>query len=194
MEKSVKQTVWKEAATGGLFLGVILAFVQFLSYWMRSAQGMTWLPGLLNFIAIVALIYLYGKKVSALYGAEGFSYGQSMGFVIRMMLFAGVLSGVAQYVLQNFVAPEYYAEQVELALLNAGFSETMTDEMMNNMGMLKNPFLMIFSGMLSMLIYGGLVGLIVSVFIKRPADPFGGDPAGENGGSEPCNTSVHDSF
>ena len=37
----------------------------------------------------------------------------------------------------------------------------------------------VFSGIFSMLIYGGLLGLLISIFVRRPADPFGGGTSAE---------------
>lgn len=172
MEKNLKQIAWKEAATGGLYLGLIFIVTQFLGYALRSSQSSAWLPGLLNFAALLTIPYIYAHRMAVARGAAGFTYGQSMGFILRMMLFAGILSGIGQFVLQNYIDPRFYLEQFELALQKQGFSETFTEQVMSNMWILKNPIMMIFSGMLGMLIYGGVIGLFVSAFVRRPADPF----------------------
>ena len=43
----------------------------------------------------------------------------------------------------------------------------------------RNPLFAVFSGIFSMLIYGGLLGLLISIFVRRPADPFGGGTSAE---------------
>ena len=43
------------------------------------------------------------------------------------------------------------------------------------MSMMKNPIVVVLGGIFGMVIYGGLIGLIVSFFAKRPADPFAAD-------------------
>lgn len=172
MEKNLKQIAWKEAATGGLYLGLIFVVIQFLGYGLRSSQSSAWLPGLLNFAALLTIPYIYAHRMAVARGAAGFTYGQSIGFILRMMLFAGILSGIGQFVLQNYIDPRFYLEQFELALQKQGFSESLTEQIMSNIWILKNPFMMISSGILGMLIYGGVIGLFVSTFVRRPSDPF----------------------
>ena len=47
-------------------------------------------------------------------------------------------------------------------------------EMAGSLGLklMRNPLFAVFSGIFSMLIYGGLLGLLISIFVRRPADPF----------------------
>lgn len=35
-------------------------------------------------------------------------------------------------------------------------------------GVMRNPIVMALSGAISMLLYGGMIGLVVSAFVKRP--------------------------
>ena len=54
-------------------------------------------------------------------------------------------------------------------------------EMAGSLGLklMRNPLFAVFSGIFSMLIYGGLLGLLISIFVRRPADPFGGGTSAE---------------
>lgn len=51
--------------------------------------------------------------------------------------------------------------------------------------MMGNPLFVVFSGVGTMIIYGGLLGLIVSLFVKRHGDPFAGANNGQNGTMPP---------
>ena len=51
-------------------------------------------------------------------GGDGFSYGRSLLFVLKMSLFAGVLAGVGQFVLVNWIDPEGFREQFDLMVAN----------------------------------------------------------------------------
>ncbi|MFR4025200.1 MAG: hypothetical protein ACLTZY_05035 [Alistipes indistinctus] len=44
-----KKLVWKEAATGGLYLGLALVAVMVISYLGRMDATLSWVPGLLEF-------------------------------------------------------------------------------------------------------------------------------------------------
>ena len=59
-----KKLVWKEAATGGLYLGLALVAVMVISYLGRMDATLSWVPGLLNFAALVLFILFYARKVS----------------------------------------------------------------------------------------------------------------------------------
>lgn len=116
-------------------------------------------------------------------GGDGFSYGRSLLFVLKMSLFAGVLAGVGQFVLVNWIDPEGFREQFDLMVANmagGGMGEKEA-EMAGSLGLklMRNPLFAVFSGIFSMLIYGGLLGLLISIFVRRPADPFGGGTSAE---------------
>lgn len=101
-----------------------------------------------------------------------------------MSLFAGVLAGVGQFVLVNWIDPEGFREQFDLMVANmagGGMGEKEA-EMAGSLGLklMRNPLFAVFSGIFSMLIYGGLLGLLISIFVvRRPADPFGGGTSAE---------------
>lgn len=84
-----------------------------------------------------------------------------------MMLFAGVLAGVGQFILQNYVDPGYYTSVIETTLKESGFKEEDISLTMET-GVMRNPIVMALSGAISMLLYGGMIGLVVSAFVKRP--------------------------
>ncbi len=179
MEPTLKRITWKEAATGGLFLGLAFIVIMIIGYIGKLDNNQPWITGALNFAALIIFIFIYAKKISYIHGDNGFSYAQSMGFILRMMLCAGIIAGVGQFILQNYVDPEYYRDIFETALLQQDLPENLIEEMKNSMWVLKNPILMIFSGIINMIIYGGLIGVVISAFVKRypntqyqrPSDP-----------------------
>lgn len=184
MEPVLKKITWKEAATGGLILGLAFIVVMIIGYIGELDLTQAWITGALNFAALIAVIFIYAKKMSYIHGDNGFSYAQSMGFILRMMLFAGIIAGVGQFIIQNYVDPEYYRDIFEAALLNQGLPENLTEEVRNSMWVLKNPILMIFSGMINMIIYGGLVGVVISAFVKKLPKPQPENQAGQSDNAE----------
>ena len=157
----------REAAMGGLILGLWLSGVSLLSYVADFAgRNIIALPNLLNIVGWVTLIFIFTKRVASAYGDRGFSYGQSMGFIIIMMLFAGFIHGTGQWLLYMH-DPDYYISIIEVALGEAGIPDSQTEEMLKVTQIMYNPVVMIFSGIMSMLIYGGLTGLLISAFTKR---------------------------
>ena len=112
-----------------------------------------------------------------------------MAFVLRMSLFAGILGGLGMFVLYKWIDPEFFRQQMDLAI--ATYVENGWDEKaVESAGtiaarMMGNPLFVVFSGVGTMIIYGGLLGLIVSLFVKRHGDPFAGANNGQNGTTPP---------
>ena len=153
MEKNLSRTEWREAATGGLYAGLAYALLTIAAHASRSMPGLVTILNAVSFFSFAGFLYFYARRMAAYAGGDGFSYGRSLLFVLKMSLFAGVLAGVGQFVLVNWIDPEGFREQFDL---------------------MRNPLFAVFSGIFSMLIYGGLLGLLISIFVRRPADPFGG--------------------
>ncbi len=158
----------REAATGGFILGVWLAGISLLSYEADLAgRQLGMIANILNLAGWVVITYIFSKRMASSYGDAGFSFNQCMGFILLMMLFAGFLHGGAQWALYIH-DPEYFKTLINTALSEAGISEIKGDEMVRATEMMANPFVMIVSGIMTTLIYGGLTGLLISAFVKRP--------------------------
>ena len=189
MEKSFNSIAWREAATGGFYMGLTYAILAIAGHLMRSHTGVASLAGALGFFSIAGFLYFYSSRMAALRGAAGFSFGQSMAFVLRMSLFAGILGGLGMFVLYKWVDTEVFRQQMDLAI--ATYVENGWDEKaVESAGtiaarMMGNPLFVVFSGVGTMIIYGGLLGLIVSLFVKRHGDPFAGANNGQNGTTPP---------
>ena len=168
MEKNLSRTEWREAATGGLYAGLAYALLTIAAHAGRSMPGLVTILNAVSFFSFAGFLYFYARRMAAYAGGDGFSYGRSLLFVLKMSLFAGVLAGVGQFVLVNWIDPEGFREQFDLMAGSLGLK------------LMRNPLFAVFSGIFSMLIYGGLLGLLISIFVvRRPADPFGGGTSAE---------------
>lgn len=181
MDKNLKKISWKEAATGGLYLGAVMVLLSAGDYLLRDT-AVALLPGVLRFLAILTFSYHFTRRISYLYADDGFSFTQSIGFILKMMIFAGVIAGLGQCVMVNYVAPEYYygilrdGFMTQTQSFGMNFSEEQLEALLKvYMPMIKNPLVMAVSGIFNMVIFGGLLGVMVSVFTKRPANPYAGD-------------------
>lgn len=176
MEQNMNKTIWREAATGGLYLGLVYAALSVAAHFGKSLSGVATLCNALCFFSIAGFLYFYSRRVAALSGSAGFSFGQCFLFTLRMSLFAGVLAGVGQFVLVNWLDPQGFQDQMDLTvatLAENGMSEREVEAAGKlTMSMMKNPIVVVLGGVFGMVLYGGLIGLVVSFFAKRPADPF----------------------
>jgi len=176
-ERNLSKVFWTEALAGGVVLGVILFIWDLIGYGMDMPMKGSGMTSFVQFILIAGGLIYFCRRMREFRGlALGFPYTTVFGFVMAMMLFTGVVYGVGSFFLQVVIAPGYFDDVFETMLLNSSLNETLVEqtlEMRETMSsVMKNPIIYAFSGIFTMCIYGGLVGLIVAAFIKRPADPF----------------------
>ena len=118
MQRSLSRTEWREAATGGLYAGLAYALRTIAAHAGRSMPGLVTILNAVSFFSFAGFLYFYARRMAAYAGGDGFSYGRSLLFVLKMSLFAGVLAGVGQFVLVNWIDPEGFREQFDLMVAN----------------------------------------------------------------------------
>lgn len=172
--------LWNQALSGGLLLGVALFLWDLIVY----ATDMQSFGSSLIQVAILAVaIVFFATRLRIQRGPQlGFSYGTSFGFVMALMLCGGAVYGVGQFFLQVVIAPDAYTEAYELTLINSGMDDALIEQMMalRTSPLFQNPLIFLFSGIFTLIFLGGFVGLILSAFLQRPADPFAGQNDGYN--------------
>ena len=172
-EKNLSKVFWTEALTGGLVIGVLLFVWDLIGYWLNMPLNGSGIASFVRFVILAGGIVVFCRRIRAFRGPElGLSYGTAFGFILAMMLFTGIVAGIGQFFLQVVIAPDYFDEVYEMTLLNAAIPENLVEQMLALRPMMKNPVVMILSGIFNYVIYGGLIGLIAAAFLKRPADPF----------------------
>ncbi len=165
---------WRNAANWGFLLGLAVFLWALVVWGLRWEPANGWLAEGLLALILMAAIWITGRKNASLTGDAGYSYGEAVGFVFALMLFAGIVSGVGQFVIYTYIAPEYYADLIgdmfdrAVAEGNDIVNQTGLDKMKSLMiSFTHNPFVMIFSGVFDLAVKGGFLGLIFGAFLKR---------------------------
>ena len=181
-----KKQFWQNASNWGMICGAGLFVISIVSWLLKLDSGSaSWLAELMRFALIFAVIWVSGRRNAAMAGPEGYPYGRAVGFIFATMMFAGIVAGVGQFLMTNFIAREYYdalnAQQLEVAL--AMYRGTPMENQLMDMRdmmvrMLSNPLLLIFGSVINYVIKGGLLGLILAAFFKKNPDIFVGAGAG----------------
>lgn len=163
------RTMWRDAARYGGIIGLALMASMLINEF--SGHRLAILKGAIDFCVLVGFIYVFARRRSQIYGSSGFSFAQSIGYIILMMVFAGVITGVAEYLAVNFISPVYYEEAFGVAFesnpLIAANIEMYESSLEVIDELLKNPVIYIVGGVIGQIIYGGIIGLFVSAVIKR---------------------------
>ncbi|MCD8102825.1 MAG: DUF4199 domain-containing protein [Alistipes sp.] len=175
----LKKSYWTDAAMAGGIIGIVVLIINIVQINLPTGSMVT-LLSLVKFMVFGYLIYYYARRRSVKYdAADGFSFGQSMGYILAMMLFTGFILGLSDFVLGNYVMPEYYEEGFATLLDNNPMYDPDTPEGESMLALLdayrRSPVANALGGIFSYLIYGGLLGLVASAFVKRKPDIFAGE-------------------
>lgn len=171
-----RKEFWTEALKGGTLIGlVVVAFaivMQFAGEKVALATILNIASTVISILLVFALLRKFAARSSA---AEGFSFGRGVGFVVAMMLFVGVISGVYSAVMANFfireeVLASVYMVMVDMQdLLPAGEFERTYDLMRASV---VNPFILTLSSVISNVFFGLLMGVCLSALTRRQPDIF----------------------
>lgn len=167
-----KKAFWTEAMKGGTIIG--LAVVAFEMLLFSSGAG-RWLY-FVELAVFVLLIYGFTKRIAVRSEpVEGFPYSRCMGFVIAMMLFAGVISGIYVSVMNNFFNAAGVVELVDAIMLpfQDAFTQEQFDVMYDMMySSYRNPLILVIASSIAYVIQGGIIGLFTSALAQRKPDMF----------------------
>ena len=177
-KKILNKIEWREAATGGLYMGVVYAALSIASRYLQANQQIVSVISAISFFSMAGFLFAYASRISRQYGVQGYTFFQSMRFILKMSMFAGVIAGIGMFI-QNRIAPEIIQQQLEVMrdfYIDKGWDAQLIDQSVSMIGCLPvsklppsqlNPLFVVFGGIGSMILYGGLMGIIVSLFVRR---------------------------
>ena len=115
------------------------------------------------------------------YGADGYSYGQCLGFMVAVMLCAGFIEGAYMSVASNWLFAAKYDAMMsqQIGVLESTGIYT-TDQLVMMTRWLRSPLVLIFSSMIGSAIKGAFFGLFIAAFTRREAQPFRTDDNSQN--------------
>ena len=166
---------WSDASRGGAILG--LAGVVFSLLGM-AVSSIAFIASLANFVITIYLLFYFTRRRSMLCTAEeGFTYSQSLGFIVAMGIFAGIIAGAYQIVASNFLFPEKYEETYNTIIATYAQMGTFDNNMMDMMKTLMRSYLfspipVLITQVLASIFTYGFYGLFVALGTKREADIF----------------------
>ena len=112
-----RRDFWTEALKGGTLIGLVTVAFSLLTQTAGERATLVEILGYASTIITILLLAGYLRRFARMHSrAEGFSYGRGVGFVVAMMLFVGVLSGVYSAVMTNFFIKEEILASVDAAM------------------------------------------------------------------------------
>ena len=165
-----KKTFWTDAALAGAVTGLMMVAFMYAQAF-AGPGGLNRTLDILEVVAFVCLIFYFSRRRSMRYSIQqGFSYGQSVGFIIVTMIFVGFLYGIGYYFLLSSVDPAMVERAIHEAMTGNPFATPEAEALMRRW--ILSPVFWIFAMIIRMIVYGGILGLIISAFTRRNPDIF----------------------
>jgi hypothetical protein len=180
-----KKSIWQFTMTYGALMGVvsiILSLVMYMAGFMPFNFKRMILMAIIG-ILITVLFVVSGTKAYRDKVLDGsISYGKAVFTGMLIVVFATVLSSFYNLVFNLFIDPEYTGKMMEASknwtydfMTNMGAPEASIDEAMQKIEKQQanaTPLKMFFQSLYSSVIFGLIIALITSAFIKKQPAPF----------------------
>jgi len=175
-----KSTFWKTAMIYGLYLGIAITLFSVILYVSGQTQNKT--LGYLTFLlyAVGVLLAQINYRNHEQHGV--ISYGQSVGFGVAVILFAGIITALYNIII--FSIDPSLIDQIRIAqeeaMLKKGLTEDQIEASMGMVSKMMSPGIMAISGLIGSVFFGTIISLVTSIFVKRQPNEDSFDEAMED--------------
>ena len=160
-----KSSFWSDASRCGAIVGAVNVVTSLLGMLLPS---IAFVSGLVNFVATVYLLFYFTRKRANLFIEEGYTYSQSLGFIVASGLFVGVVCAVYQIIASNFLFTEQMEQTLSTTIAELQKTGVYDGEMIKQMrSYMFSPIAVLWSQVLGNVLYLGFLGLFISVGTKR---------------------------
>ncbi len=173
-----KVNVWKANLTNGLILALVGISYSLVMYFLDLTFNKT--QGYIFMLIQLGMLFLLLKTYRDNFMHGQITYGQSVGAGVIICLYYSVVMAVFTYVLYTVIDPGLVSKQLafyEQAMVEKGAPQAAIDAGMAMTAKIMKPAIMaplsIFGGMM----WGTVLSLIVSIFIKKEGNPLIDSPA-----------------
>jgi hypothetical protein len=172
-----KSTFWKSAMTYGIYLAVAMILFNVILYVLGQSTNKT--MGIIAYVILGAGIYICQVQYRNNELGGYIDYSKALGFGVAIMLFTGVLNTVYTLILMK-IDPSIM-EQIRIMQEEAMMQRGMTDEQIEVAGQMmskmQNPVVMAVLSLFSFAIFGFIISLVTSIFVKKKEDENAFDEA-----------------
>lgn len=171
-----KQTFWPEVSRYGAIIGAVEVVFLLLGALFYGKTALTMFFSVLHVAIFVTLIYLFTKRRSMLYGADGYTFGEGMKFIFFVSILGGVLAGAYDIVARNWLFPGLYREMADTMLAAMAQAKLPTGQLAEVKSSLDktlfSPLYVVGSDVLGLALRGLFFGLFVAAFTRREVNIF----------------------
>lgn len=162
-----KSAFWKSAMTYGIYLGLALVLYQFLVY--RSGNNQNEFLGWISYVIVAGGVY-YSQLSYRNHVLGGYiRYSTCLGFGVAVMLFSGVFQALYTIIILKYDPSilEQMKVATEEAMLQQGMPDEQIELMSQMMNQVQSPGIIAFSSLITFALFGLMISLVTSVFVKK---------------------------
>jgi high-affinity nickel permease len=162
-----KSTFWKSAMIYGLYIGIAVTLYSVILYVAgQSTNKSLGYASILIYVVCIVMAQIHYRD-HELKGT--ITYGQAVGFAVSAMLFSGIIT--ALYTLIIFKIDPGLIDQIkgvqEEAMSKQGLNDDQIEQAMSIASKMMTPGWLSIMGILNAVIYGTIISLVSSIFIKK---------------------------
>jgi hypothetical protein len=168
-----KSTFWKSSLMHGLMVGLAVVIYSVLLYVLDLN-----LVSALNYVVYVIFIagFILGTKAYRDNNLNGsISYGKAFGYSMIILLVAALIHTIYSYLMVTVIDPDIIDKMIALGeekMLEQGMTDEQIEMAQSIQTKFMNPAFMMITGFLGQVIFGTIIALITSAFVKKEGNPY----------------------
>lgn len=168
-----KSLFWKNSIKHGIIIGLGLIIYSVILYVLELN-----LNNVLNNLSYLILIagFYFGTKAYRDKELNGhINYGKAFGYSMIILLIAAIISNVYGYIFMKFIDPDIVEKIKALSeekMLERGMSDEQVEMSMKMQSKFMSPGIMMIFGFVWYMIFGTILALLTSIFVKKQGDPY----------------------
>jgi hypothetical protein len=171
MEEKVNP--WKSNLTNGLILGLVGIMYSLVMYFMDLILNPT--QGYIYIVVQVIILFFLLKSYRDNIMHGQITYGQSVGAGVIIFLYSSILTAIFSYVLYTVIDPGLVAKQLAMAeqgMVDKGLPQAQIDAGLAFTAKIMKPAIMSVWSIVISMIWGTIVSLLISIFIRKEGNPL----------------------
>lgn len=170
MEANPTTTKWQVIIKFSMIYAMLSIAISLVLFITGQQAKSNWIISLITFFIVCGSLY-FGLKARRDETLNGFmSYGQGVGTGVLIALVSGIIMSIYYFINVTYIDPDLTANIVEEAkrkMIEKGDSEESIEAATNMMEKFQSPWLVALVGLIGNIVYGLVVSLILSIFLKK---------------------------
>jgi hypothetical protein len=172
---------WKSNLTNGLILGLVGVVYSLVMYFLDLSFNKV--QGYIFMVIQIVLLYILVKSYRDNYMHGQITYGQSLGASVIICLYYAIVMAVFTYILYSVIDTGLVKKQLDFVREAMEKKQTIPqatiDTAMNMQAKIMKPAIMAPLSIFGNMLWGVVLSLIISIFIRREGNPLIDTPANQ---------------